>query len=212
MDDRTDVQEIIYATPENLRTMLAQAGDDLDRLKWVIGDAACLLRALVKEHSLDATVASVYIAVSIMSGRAVSPRTVEYYAINAQFYPPPVRDEYSILRMCHFNLARLYDDRWQDILNLAMAKFRANNSVPSEDWLRLMAEQGDINIDITDTDFEPVIDVPDKQWTKIERAKLSIESLVELIDSLPLPEKMKAIAAQKLRDVIMILETQTEMT
>lgn len=210
METKTGVALLIQSTPDELRNKLANVGDVIDKSKWYLGDITCYLKALVKERELNATVADVYTAVAIMANRAVSARTVEYYALNASFFSAPDREKYDPLKMVHFNLARQYPNRWQSILDIALSKFQVSNAIPSEEWLRQMITQAPMDDDyitddamVMDTEYTsgdaPNVDIG--EWVYIERAFSRINSLIDSIRGLPLPDTIKDSIVDRLLDI-----------
>lgn len=141
------VAAVIYAMSEQLQSELSQIGDALDDNRWKLGKIANSLKAEVDKRRMEykdesgatrlVSIQDVYTACSIATNRKVSARTIAYYAMLEEFYPPDIRDRYDPLPITHFAFAHQFKERCTEILDLAYSKYELSGRMPSEEWLRL---------------------------------------------------------------------------
>jgi len=137
MDFGKGVKAVLIGTPNEIQDELLQLGENMGASRWRIGDLALLLVEMVKQTKLkDASgnlvgAAHVYFAVSIMVKGEIKPRTVEYYASLADFYPPTLRSDYEPLPFSVFYYARTFGDKWRDVLDFAMEYVEEHGTIPT---------------------------------------------------------------------------------
>ena len=125
------VVQIIRKTPEWMVSEFQQIGEDMSSYKWRIGDLVNQLWEGVQMYDLldedgeKLTAMHVYSAAATLCRREVSSRTIRYYALQSDFYPTEVRQEYDPpLTHSHFDYARRCKNGviWREILEWAMEK------------------------------------------------------------------------------------------
>ncbi len=99
-------------SPED-QDYLIFARDKTTEMAWAVGDMA--LRYIDARNDLP--VNAIYSAIASFWGR--SSRTVRDYARVAKFYPPEIRDYYSVLSFSHMRYACGLEN-WQGILDWAI--------------------------------------------------------------------------------------------
>jgi hypothetical protein len=110
---------------EEDQSELMSIRDMLSACYFRIGDIALkYVHGNARKNSLRVNVKMIYEAVGFFVGR--SGRTVRYYAENAVFYEPDVRDTYKELPFAYFDLARNFGDHWRDVLEYASENMGVN--------------------------------------------------------------------------------------
>lgn len=105
--------------PDDLQMELLDLRDNIRNNSFKVGDIAWKVMQGSLERGLNVSQSMVWAAVGSFVG--YSSRTIRYFAETASFYPKSIRDKYDILPFSHFVYARYKGDKWQDVLDYAMA-------------------------------------------------------------------------------------------
>ena len=210
MDNNDLVREVLVKTPDEVQNLLLQLGENIGSQRWQIGDITNDLR----EAFRDIPAVAVYTAVAIMVKREVFPRTVAYYAMQAEFFTPEIREAYEPLPFSHFDAARMQGDRWRDFLDLSLGRLEKDGKIASRESLLIEFLHDPAEESIPDWDNEPGEYDPDEEMTYSVLTDLSLQiskfgrRALGLLDKLPQKDERLQTIRSLLTELIDVLEME----
>lgn len=197
---------VSYTISDEDQAILIQIRDNLRRNYFLIGDIANKYVYESVKHDYAMNVLDIYEEIGRIVGKA--GRTVRYYAEEAAFYTPSMREAYDILPFSFFVFARTLGDDWVHILEYAMEHPHYSlaaikrHFLPTPDNTLDNSDQDGI-MDYGKIDKPAVIvDQGEVQVGPIVNIMIDLSSrAISLIDSIPLPDDKK----QRLVEAIMTI-------
>lgn len=103
--------------PNEAQEELIQLADTQSRIEFRVGDIVGETLAWNMQNDKAISVMELYSAVGAFAGK--SARTIRDYATVSAFYPPKLRESYSVLRFDHFRQAMTLGPDWEAALQWA---------------------------------------------------------------------------------------------
>lgn len=104
--------------PMELQEELIQLSEAQTRIEFRVGDVVTAAQLWNHQNQRPTSVMEIYSAVGVFCGKA--SRTVRDYHAVASFYPPDVREEYTVLKFSHFREAMTLGANWEKALQWAV--------------------------------------------------------------------------------------------
>ena len=133
--EKTGVAALKQAIPDEMQNCVISIGVRSSADKFTIGDIANSMKAIVREHGVDASVKDVYRFIAMLTSEDMSARLVEFYSGIALFCDYNMREKYDVLTFSHFAYARTWGDYAEKVLEFMMNYFSAYQRPPSVAWV-----------------------------------------------------------------------------
>lgn len=204
-----DRRVVSYTISDEDQAILIQIRDNLRRNYFLIGDIANKYVYESVKHDYAMNVLDIYDEIGRIVGKA--GRTVRYYAEEAAFYTPSMREAYDILPFSFFVFARTMGDMWVTVLDYAMEHPQYSLAAIKRNFLPIpyntldnSEQDGIINDDSGQSvaKLKGALDQGEVQVGPIVNMMIDLSSrAISLVDSIPLSDDKK----QRLMEAIMTI-------
>jgi hypothetical protein len=106
--------------PQQIQEELIALRDRTTADAWRLGDLVEIVTNYCKDNKLMVTDKVIHRAIGAFCGRAA--RTIREFSYLSNFYPPEIREVYSVLAMDHFRLAATFGEKWRQVLDWAVER------------------------------------------------------------------------------------------
>jgi len=119
--------------PDEYQADLLHLRDLHTAIQFRVGDITCRIIEHNAMHQVLIPKMSVYKAVGSMFGK--SSRSIRVYAQVAEFFPPEIREAYTVLAFEHFRVACSMGDKWRQVLDWSLDQIETTGKPATVDAL-----------------------------------------------------------------------------